>query len=51
MLDLLQAAIRPGLSLQECVHDWHHISSWLREPPRRRSRQLETLDEFGIPLS
>ena len=41
MLEELQAAIRPKLALAKTIRNWHVISQQLREPPRRRTKQID----------
>ena len=45
MLHLLNNAVNPRLSLQECVEDWWSISKALRETPRRRNLQIEGMEK------
>ncbi len=45
ILHLLQTAISPRLSLEECLHNWAQISLALREPPRARALQAAQLSE------
>jgi len=51
MLYLLRSTINPDLSLQKCLQTWPRISQQLREPPRRRTMQVERLIENNPLLS
>jgi hypothetical protein len=51
MLHLLSSAINPRLDLARCLLNWHDISTRLKEPPRRRILQVESLDEMFDTLS
>jgi len=44
MHHLVSAAVNPPLSLTRCIERWHEISRALREPPRKRALQPETLE-------
>jgi len=45
MLHLLQRTISPAVSLEQALKDWFQISCELREAPRRRTTQLEEIEE------
>jgi hypothetical protein len=51
MLGLVRQALRPSLGLQHSVEDWYSISCLLREPPRRRAMQVETITKKSTFLS
>jgi hypothetical protein len=51
MLHLLQRAVSPNLPLEQMLQDWFRISCALRESPRRRLMQVETLVAKGLLLS
>jgi len=40
---LLRNACNPTLSLLLCIQDWRHIAAKLRESPRKRRYQCETM--------
>jgi hypothetical protein len=48
MLHLFRSTVHPGLSLKDSVKSWHEISTGLRERPRRRKLQAETLAQIGL---
>ena len=43
MLHLVSTAVNPALRLVECLNKWDYISWRLREPPRKRLSQVESL--------
>jgi hypothetical protein len=43
MLHLFRQAVNPRLSLAGCIHNWPRISIHLREPPRKRRLQLDSI--------
>ncbi len=43
MLHLLSMAVNPKLNLRQSLVNWREISLGLREAPRKRSLQTETL--------
>lgn len=43
MLHLLSTAINPTIPLAQALRHWPRIARRLAEPPRRRSKQMETL--------
>jgi len=45
MLHLLNCTVNPALHLGSCLKNWHDISLKLREPPRARVRQTESLEK------
>ena len=49
MLHLLSDAVNPRLHLGSCLRNWYQISMKLREPPRTRVRQTESMENH--PLS
>jgi len=51
MLHLLRSAVNPQLGLRESVEHWDSIACMLREPARKRSRQLVAMTEMGVLLS
>lgn len=51
MLHLLAEAVNPPLGLRKCNAKWEAISLDLREPPRRRALQAETLEQHVARLS
>lgn len=38
---LLNRAVNPDLKLHECLARWNDIAASLREPPRKRSYQMD----------
>lgn len=48
MLHLLSMAVNPKLNLRQCLVNWSEISLGLREAPRKRSLQTETLRDTLI---
>jgi len=44
MHHLVSAAVNPPLRLKTCIEQWPEISRALREPPRSRTLQTETLE-------
>ena len=48
LLYLLRTALQPSLSLQQSLQDWLSIANFLREPPRQRRYQLDSLCEPPI---
>jgi hypothetical protein len=52
MLHLLSEAVNPWLHLGSCLRNWYQISMELRESPRKRLLQTESLDtHFSLALS
>lgn len=51
MLHLLQEAVNPPLGLRNCISEWEAISFDLREPPRRRVLQAESIEQDVARLS
>ncbi|WP_168161128.1 hypothetical protein [Desulfatibacillum aliphaticivorans] len=45
MMLVLKQAVMPDISLAVCFAQWRDIAHWLKEPPRRRKRQMEALME------
>jgi len=43
MLHLVSTTVNPRLPLRQCLENWHEISLGLREAPRNRALQTETL--------
>ena len=46
MLELVNRAVVPDLSLRRAVHDWDRIARKLADPPRRRTRQTTVLSDI-----
>ncbi len=46
MLHLLRRTLLPTVSLRQTVEDWCEISAALRESPRKRVAQMESLGAF-----
>ncbi len=44
MHHLVSSAVNPPLRLTACIERWHEISRALREPPRTRTLQTETIE-------
>lgn len=44
MHHLVSTAVNPPLRLARCIERWHEISRALREPPRKRTLQPETME-------
>ena len=49
MRHLLSTVINPPLPLDRCLQQWPEIARRLREPKRKRQRQLERL-AVHVPL-
>ena len=49
MLHLLSDAVNPRLHLGECLRNWYEISMKLREPPRKRLMQTESMENHPLP--
>ncbi len=43
MLHLVSTTVNPRLPLRQCLENWREISLGLREAPRKRALQTETL--------
>lgn len=53
MFELIRSAIMPSLSLHECLHHWPELAKALREAPRKRTQQSDTMEtptSFGWRL-
>lgn len=51
MLHLLRTAIGPSLGLRQCLTRWSEISLGLREAKRRRTLQVDKLEQESLSLS
>lgn len=41
MLHLVRIAVNPLLQMKDCVENWPRIAARLREPSRKRRRQMD----------